>query len=117
MDANQIKNGAMLTWLLFFGSMVPAWYAWRRTAGLGTKLPRWNRRMQRAAFVGLVFLGTFGTLAYALWKLGAPLQLIPGLAWLPLAIVAWAAVSYFVLVMNTRKTGAPIERERHEKPS
>ena len=106
MSPDQVKAGAIITWVLFFGSMVPAWYAWRQVRGLGTKLPRWNRLMQRAAFVGLVFLGTFGTLAYAIWKLGAPLPLIPSLAWLPLAIVAWAAVSYFVLVLNTRKDGA-----------
>ncbi len=92
--------------------MVPAGYGWQRTRGLGTRLAKWNRVVQRCAFSGLVFLGTFGVVAYGLWKLGAPLQMgviesgkMPDVAWLPPVTLVWAALSYLVLLTNTRKRG------------
>lgn len=113
-----ISSGDILTWLLFVGAGVPGWYAWRETRLLGDRLTRWNRRVQRAAFVGLVFLGSFGIVAYALWKLGAPLAMGVGerkrmaeMAWMPPLMIAWAAWTYGLLRYNTRKG------ERHEKPS
>ena len=109
MNQEQLYS-ATLIWVLFLGAMVPAWYAWRRTRELGTKLPKWNRFTQRSAFSGLVFLSVFGFVAYVLWKLGAPLQLgvaepgrLPAMAWLPLLTVIWASLTYLVLLVNTRK--------------
>jgi hypothetical protein len=108
---------AVLSWLLSLVALVPAWCAWRRTRYLGTKLPKWNRLAQRSAFTGLVFLGSFSIMAYAFWKLGAPLQIgvigsgkMTDVIWLPPVIILWAAVTYLVLLTKTRKG------EVHEEP-
>lgn len=118
MNSQQMSSGDMLTWLLLAGALVPAWYAWRETRFLGDKLTKWNRRVQRVAFSGLVFLGGLGTVTYALWKLGAPLAMgavgqgrASEMAWLPPVMIVWAAWTYAVLRLNTRKG------DRYEKPS
>lgn len=97
--------------LIFIGSALPAWYAWRSTSMLGNKMPTWRRLSQRIAFVLLVFLGFFGTVVYAAWKLRAIVGMPPDLYWLPPAMLAWSAISYLTLKMNTHK------EVRHETPS
>lgn len=111
-------NGDVLTWLLLAGAGVPAWYAWRATRILGNQLSKWIRWVHRAAFSGLVFLGSFGIVAHALWKLGAPLAIgamggaqVRNMIWLPPFMVIWAAWTYGMLRWNTRK------ELRHEKSS
>lgn len=118
MNDQSLRNGDILTWLLLVMAFVPTWYAWRETHLLGDKLSRWNRRVQRAAFAGLVYLGSIGIVAYALWKLGAPLAIgsagqgrMSDMAWLPPVMIVWAAWTYAVLRLNTRKG------ESYEKPS
>lgn len=101
----------MVTWLLMLGSVAPAWFAWRRVSCLGTKLPRWNRIMQRLAVTGLVYLGFFGTCAAAAWKLGVSLPMRSDIAWFPPGMLVWAAISYAILRVNTWK------EIRDEKPS
>ena len=110
-------TSATITWVLFLGAMVPAWFAWRRTRFLGDKLTNWKRLTQRCAFAGLVFLSVFGFVAYAFWKFGAPLSMglvepgrLSAVAWFPLVTVLWAGLTYLVLLVNTRKG-------RYEEPS
>lgn len=106
-----------VTWLLIACASVPAFFAWRKTADLGTKLTVWKRRGQRAAFTGLVFFAVLGFLAYALWKVGVPIRIgavkegnLPPVAWVSLVTVVWAALTYMILLMNT-------PRGSHETPS
>jgi hypothetical protein len=114
-----MKSGDTLTLVLLGWALLPAWFGWRSTAELGTKLPAWNRRVQRIAFACLVYLAAFGCVTLVLWRVGVAFPSLDAIAagpgravfWLPPVTVAWAAITYGMLRMNTR-TG-----RQHEKPS
>lgn len=106
-----LSSSDKIALLIFFGSAFPTWYAWRTTLMLGDKMPKWRRLSQRIAFALLVFLGFFGTVVYAAWKLGAVVGMPPNMYWFPPAMLVWSAISYLTLKMNTHK------EVRHETPS
>lgn len=104
---------------LFFGSLVPAWFAWRKTRYLGTALPVFNRAMQRLAFSVSVLLGCFGSLVYLLWLLGAVFETGPVfhrnvayVAWVSFGLLWWSVMTYRLLKWKTVR-----EDQGHEKPS
>lgn len=108
-----------LATVIFFGSLVPAWFAWRKTRLLGTALPSFNRAMQRLAFSASVFLGCFGSLFYFLWLIGAFFELgqvfhrnVAYLAWVSLGLLLWAGLTYRMLKWKTLGGN-----HGHEEPS
>lgn len=95
-------------------SLALAYWGWTWTQGMGGKLKRWNRWVQRATFAALIGLAAFAVLSVAAWKLGVSLDLAAaGLEWAGPALLAWAALTYGMLYVATPRT----ERAHSEKPS
>ena len=113
----ELPEHVWLIVLLVALAVAPGWYAWRRTVTLGSRLSRWNRLVQRAAFAGLVFLSTVATLSLALWKLGLMpatgenASAMPSMEWLAPMCAGWAVITYLVLRATT------LNGERHENQS
>jgi hypothetical protein len=114
-----MQGADTLTVILLTLALMPAWWAWRITAELGTDMTAWNRKLQRVAFAALVYLAAFGSVLLVLWRCGVSVPSLdaaaegPGRAvfWVPPFTLVWSAATYWVLRLQTW-TG------RHdEKPS
>ncbi len=86
-------------------SLALACWCWTWTRGLGGKLKRWNRGVQRVTFAALIGLAAFSCLSVAAWKLGVPLDLAAAnVEWAGPVLLAWAAFTYGMLRVATPKT-------------